>query len=92
MVDAPAMLAHLRKAAGAGDVAELATAAHAIKDSAGLSSQSEAYERARALEMRARSGDGDNAIVTCNEIEVSVSRLWAEIRDIREKLIRSVRL
>jgi CheY-like chemotaxis protein len=92
LVDAPVMLTRLRNAVDAADVAELAAAAHALKSSTGLFSQGEAYERARALEMRARSGDGSDAIAACEEIEASVSRLLAELRSIRDKLVRSVRL
>jgi CheY-like chemotaxis protein/HPt (histidine-containing phosphotransfer) domain-containing protein len=92
VTDAPAMLTRLRNAAAGADVAELAAAAHAIKGSAGLFSQGEAYERARALEMRARSGDGNDAVAASAEIEASVSRLSAELRGIRDTLSRSVRL
>ena len=91
LVDAPAMLTRLRRAADAGDVGELAAAAHALKGSAGLFTQGEPYERARALEMRARSGDGSNAIAASAEIDASVSGLLAELRDLRETLQRGVR-
>jgi HPt (histidine-containing phosphotransfer) domain-containing protein len=70
----------------------LTAAAHALKGSAGLFSQGETYELARALEMRARVGDGSHAMPACEEIEASVSRLLAELRMVREKLHRSVRL
>jgi HPt (histidine-containing phosphotransfer) domain-containing protein len=92
VVDAPVMVTRLRKAAAGGEVAELAAAAHAIKGSAGNFSQGEVYERARALEMRARSGDGNNAVAACEEIEASVGRLSAELRGIREKLVQSTSL
>jgi len=90
LADAPAMLTRLRKAAETGDVAELGSAAHAIKGSAGLFSQGEVYARARALEMRARSGDGSNAIAASDEIEASLLELLAELRGVREKLLRGV--
>jgi PAS domain S-box-containing protein len=86
LVDAPVMLTRLRNAASGTDIAELAAAAHAIKGSAGLFSQGEAYERARALEMRARAGDGSEASAACDEIEASVSRLLAELCSVRAKL------
>jgi PAS domain S-box-containing protein len=92
LTDAPAMLTRLRNAADADDVPELTAAAHALKGSAGLFSQGETYELARALEMRARVGDGSHAMPACEEIEASVSRLLAELRMVREKLHRSVRL
>ena len=73
LTDAPAMLTRMRRAADIGDIGELAAAAHALKGSAGLFTQGEAYERARALELRARSGDGSHAITACEEIDASVS-------------------
>jgi PAS domain S-box-containing protein len=88
LTDAPAMLTRLRNAALAGDVKELAAAAHGLKGSAGLFSQGEAYERVRALEMRARAGDGSGAIAASEALEASVSRLLAELRAVRDRLIR----
>ena len=92
LTDAPAMLTRMRRAADIGDVGELAAAAHALKGSAGLFTQGEPYERARALELRARSGDGSNANTACAEIEASVSRLLTELRDVRETLQRDAGL
>jgi CheY-like chemotaxis protein len=86
LADAPAILTRLRHAAAAADASELAAAAHAIKGSAGFFSQGEAYERARALEMRARSGDASNATAACEEIDASISRLVTELRGIRKGL------
>ena len=74
--------------AGASNAGELAAAAHAIKGSAGLFSQGEAYDRARALEMRARSGDASNAAAACDEIDASLSRLVSELRTLRNTLQR----
>jgi CheY-like chemotaxis protein len=88
LADTPAMMARLRRAASASDAGEIAAAAHAIKGSAGLFSQGDAYEHARALEMRARSGDASNAVAACDEIDASVSRLVSELRGIRERLAR----
>jgi len=86
VADAPMMLTRLRDAAHAGDMKAIAAAAHSLKGSAGLFSQGEAYERAGALEMRARSGDGSDAIAAYEAIEASVSRLLSELRSVREKL------
>jgi HPt (histidine-containing phosphotransfer) domain-containing protein len=86
------MLARLRRAADAADVGEIAAAAHALKGSAGLFTQGETYERARALEMRARSGDGSDARIACDEIDESASRLLTELRNVRETLQRDARL
>ena len=86
VADTPAMVARLRRAASESDAGEIAAAAHAIKGSAGLFSQGETYERARALEIRARSGDASNAAAACDEIEASVSRLVSELRAVRNDL------
>ena len=92
LTDAPAMLTRMRRAADIGDVGELAAAAHALKGSAGLFTQGEPYDRARALELRARSGDGSNANTACDEIEASVSRLLTELREVRGTLQRDAGL
>jgi two-component system, sensor histidine kinase and response regulator len=86
LADAPVMLTRLRHAGAGADASELAAAAHAIKGSAGLFSQGEAYERARALEIRARSGDASNAAAACEEIDASIARLSSELRSIRQTL------
>ena len=89
LADAPVMMTRLRHAGAGSDAGELAAAAHAIKGSAGLFSQGEAYERARALEKRARSGDASNAAAACDEIDASLSRLVSELRTLRNTLQRS---
>ena len=86
LADALVMLTRLRKAVAGTDVSEVAAAAHAIKGSAGLFSQGEAYERARALEIRARSGDASDAAAACEEIEASIARLSSELRRVRDSL------
>ena len=91
LADAPVMLTRLRHAGAGADASELAAAAHAIKGSAGLFSQGEAYERARALEIRARSGDASNAAAACDEIDASLSRLVSELRAVRDSLQRNGR-
>ena len=84
--DAPAMLTQLKAAVLAGDLAKIAAAAHAIKGSVALFSQGDAYEHARALERRARSGDGGDAVRAVNDIDESVARLTTELRTLRETL------
>ena len=86
LTDAPVMLARLDTAARSANAAELAAAAHAIKGSAGLFSQGEAYVDARLLELRARSGDISEASGACEAIERSVSRLMMELESIRNAL------
>jgi PAS domain S-box-containing protein len=84
--DAPAMLTQLKAAVLAGDLAKIGAAAHAIKGSVALFSQGDAYEHARALERRARSGDGGDAVRAVNDIDESVARLTTELRTLRETL------
>jgi len=86
LTDAPVMLTRLKEAARASNPADLAAAAHAIKGSAGLFSQGEAYNAARALELRARGGDISAADRACQDIERSVSRLMMELKNIRDTL------
>ncbi len=86
LTDAPVMLTRLNQAARAANAADLAAAAHAIKGSAGLFSQGEAYDDARTLELRARGGDISAADRACQDIERSVSRLMAELQSIRDTL------
>jgi len=80
------MLTRLNAAAQASNAAELAAAAHAIKGSAGLFSQGEAYVDARFLELRARSGDISEATDACQAIERSLSRLMVELEGVRDSL------
>ena len=86
LADAPAMLTRLNEAARASTPADLAAAAHAIKGSAGLFSQGDAYAQARALELRARGGDVTAAGRDCQELETSVRRLMTELRTVRDTL------
>jgi PAS domain S-box-containing protein len=81
--DAPKMLARVRDAARAHDAPELASAAHAIKGSAGLFSQGAAYESARRLEQLAKSGDLSKVDAACADVEADVSQLIAELRHLR---------
>jgi CheY-like chemotaxis protein len=86
LVDAPVMLTRLESAARSGSASEVAAAAHAIKGSAGLFSQGDAYTSARALELRARGGDVTASDDAAAEIAGALSRLMTELRDLRAKL------
>jgi CheY-like chemotaxis protein len=86
LVDAPVMLTRLESAARSGNASEVAAAAHAIKGSAGLFSQGDAYTSARALELRARGGDITGSADTAAELAGALSRLMTELRDLRSKL------
>src|SRR5262245_39236536 len=88
-VDAPGMLTRLNEAARAGNLTEVAAAAHAIKGSVGLFSQGRAYEQARALEHQARAGDGKDVDRMCEDLESSVSAVIAELRTLRDQLART---
>ena len=84
--DAPVMLARLHDAARAANAGEVAMAAHALKGSAGLFSQGEAYQQVRALEQRARGGDLSGVERALAEVEGSVARLLDELRRMRDAL------
>jgi len=86
LVDAPLMLTRLENAARSGDATEIAAAAHAIKGSAGLFSQGDAYASARALEVRAREGDVRDSLRAADEVANTVSQLMNELGDLRAKL------
>jgi len=86
LTDAPVMLTRLHEAARASNAAELAAAAHAIKGSAGLFARGEAYDDARALELRARAGDISAADRGCQDVERSVARLMTELERVRDTL------
>ena len=86
LADAPAMLNRLNEAARASNAVEVAAAAHAIKGSAGLFSQGQAYEHARALEQRASGGDVTAADRACEELARSMASLMTELRGLREAL------
>ncbi len=84
--DAPALLKRVRDAARARDAAELASAAHTIKGSAGLFTLGRAYESAGRLERLARAGDLTPTDAACDELETDVARLMEELRDLRTAL------
>jgi two-component system sensor histidine kinase/response regulator len=84
--DAPETLARIRDAARARDARALGAAAHTLKGSAGLFAQGRAYESARRLEQVARAGDLAGADAACAAVEADVSRLMAELRDLRASL------
>jgi PAS domain S-box-containing protein len=86
LTDAPVMLARLGEAAQTSSAADVAAAAHAIKGSAGLFSQGEAYADARTLELRAREGDLSGADDACQAIERSLSSLMQELESLRATL------
>jgi len=86
LVDGPATVARLKQAAAAGDAVAVASAAHALKGSAGLFSQGHAYESVRELEQRARAGNLEGVERACDEIDAAVSHLIAELRALRATL------
>jgi len=84
--DATGMMARLRDATRAQDASEVAAAAHAIKGSAGLFSQGQAYDTARRLEQLARAGDLTTVDAACTEVEGHLSALMAELRALGDTL------
>jgi CheY-like chemotaxis protein/HPt (histidine-containing phosphotransfer) domain-containing protein len=86
LTDAPTMLARLEDAVRTSNAANVVAAAHAVKGSAGLFSQGEAYTHARALELRAREGDLSSADDACDAIRQSMSSLMRELESIRDAL------
>jgi two-component system, sensor histidine kinase and response regulator len=89
MEDVPAMISRIRDAAGVADATKLAAAAHALKGAAGLFSEGPAYESARRLERLARAGDLSAAGPAVADVEADVSRLIAELRDVRGGLTQA---
>jgi CheY-like chemotaxis protein len=82
LADLPAMMARLRAAADKGDLPELAAAAHAIKGSAGLFSQGEAFEAARRLEHLARGDDAAGIAAARDAVEKGVAALASELESL----------
>ena len=80
------MLKRLDAAVAVGKAAEVAAAAHAIKGAVGLFTQGEAYENARELEHRARTGDLSGVDAAREALSTSVTQLMADLRALRETL------
>jgi two-component system sensor histidine kinase/response regulator len=86
LTDAPVMLARLAEATRTANAADVAAAAHAIKGSAGLFSQGQAFSAARTLELRARDSDLSGAAEGYQAIERSMSSLMQELESLRATL------
>jgi two-component system sensor histidine kinase/response regulator len=84
--DTPKMLERLRAACRGNDAVELASAAHAIKGSAGLFSQGAVYQSARRVEQLAKAGDLQQADAACADVEADLAQLLAELRHLRTEL------
>jgi two-component system sensor histidine kinase/response regulator len=82
LTDLPALLQRVGEACDAGDAAAVASAAHAIKGSAGLFTQGDAFLAAQRLEQVARDGDVDGLAAARTELERSASTLAAELREL----------
>ena len=80
LTDAPQMLSRLRAAVQAGDLNEIAMAAHALKGAAGLFSQGDAFTSARQLEVKASAGERDAIPAASAEVEQAMARLTEELR------------
>ena len=86
LTDAPAMLDKLRAAVQSRDTAAIATAAHALKGSAGLFSKGPAFEAARALEHAARGQDLTAVDPSARVLEQQVEELMAALRQLVTEL------
>ena len=80
LTDVPGMLERLHDAARAGNASALAAAAHAIKGSAGLFTEGDAFLSARRLEQIARAGDLSAVDAACADLEKAVAGLAGELR------------
>jgi two-component system sensor histidine kinase/response regulator len=80
LTDVPQMLDRLRAATQAGDLNEIAAAAHALKGAAGLFSQGEAYTSAQQLEVKASAGEREAIDGACAEVEQAMAILVEELR------------
>jgi CheY-like chemotaxis protein len=78
--DTPKQIAALEAATRARDPKAVASAAHAIKGSAGLFSKAGAYESARRLEQAARQGDLTGVDVACDDLRRDAARLEEALR------------
>ena len=85
LTDAPIMLDRIRTAAQAGDLNEIAAAAHALKGAAGLFSQGDAFTSARQLEVKASAGERDAVDPACAEVERAMATLIEELRRLIEQ-------
>jgi HPt (histidine-containing phosphotransfer) domain-containing protein len=73
--DAPAMLRRIQAGLEAGDLSEVAAAAHALKGASGLFSQGAAFEQARRLERLAKEGDRTALPVVKQDLDRAMTAL-----------------
>jgi HPt (histidine-containing phosphotransfer) domain-containing protein len=84
--DTPTLLSRVANALRAGNGAEVAAAAHAIKGSVGLFSQGPAYEDARRLEQLGRGGELGDGEAARAQLDASISALMSELRALVSRL------
>ena len=84
--DTPTLLSRVEHALRAGNGAEVAAAAHAIKGSVGLFSQGPAYEDARRLEQLGRGGELGDGEAARAQLDASLSALMSELRALVSRL------
>ena len=85
LVDAPKYLDVIRRAARAGDAAEMAAAVHALKGSVGLFSKG-VYAMVRALEQAVKGGGTAAAQAHLETVESAVTKLCAELDRLQQTL------
>jgi signal transduction histidine kinase/DNA-binding response OmpR family regulator len=84
--DTPTILSRITDALRAGNGAEVAAAAHALKGSVGLFSEGPAYENARRLEHLGRGGELAEAETLRAQLDASVATLTSELRALVTRL------
>jgi HPt (histidine-containing phosphotransfer) domain-containing protein len=87
LVDGPQLTRAIRQATAQGDGQKLASAAHALKGSAGLFGKQGAYERASRLEQLGKSGDLTGVDEACAELEREMDALRATLAELRKDLL-----
>jgi PAS domain S-box-containing protein len=80
LADMPRILDEARGAIAGHDSVTLAAAAHALKGSVGLFTQTGAYDAARRLEMAARAGEPGGIVATFAELEREARRLSEDLQ------------
>jgi two-component system, sensor histidine kinase and response regulator len=78
--DLPRMMDRLRRAIGAGDLKEVADAAHALKGAAGLFSQGDAFSLARKIEQLGHDGSAAGLDEAFPKLEAAAETLAADLR------------
>jgi HPt (histidine-containing phosphotransfer) domain-containing protein len=85
LTDAPAQVAAMREAMGAGEAEALVRPAHTLKSSAATFGATELAERCRALEAQARAGSLEGADAAVDSIETALADASAALSKVRDR-------